>query len=112
MLNKFRKGMIKKFFRHMELYDITMDDLKKKQAEGAIIVDVRSFQEFNESHIEGAINIPEYEINCSIDKILNNKEKEIVLYCASGARSKKAYKKLIKLDYKNLYNLYGGLYNW
>ena len=108
MLEKLKRKMIKKFFRHMEEYDISMEELKKKQSEGAIIVDVRSSQEFSESHIEGAINIPEYEINSNIDKILEDKEEEIVLYCASGIRSKKAYQKLTKLDY----TLYGGLYNW
>ena len=112
MLGKLKRKMIKRFFRHMETYDISMEDLKKKQDEGAIIIDVRSSQEFNEWHIEGAINIPEYEINCNIDEILDDKEKEIVLYCASGIRSKKAYQKLVKLDYKKVYSLYGGLYNW
>ena len=112
MLAKLKIKMIKRFFRHMEEYDISMEELKEKQKEGAIIIDVRSLQEFNEGHIEGAINIPEYEINCDINKALEDKEQEIVLYCASGIRSKKAYKKLIKLDYKNVYNLYGGLYNW
>ena len=112
MLNKLKEKIKKKFFRCMELCDISMEELKKKQDEGAIIIDVRSSQEFNEWHIEGAINIPEYEINCDIEKILDDKDKEIVLYCASGIRSKKAYQKLAKLDYKNIYNLYGGLGNW
>lgn len=112
MLDKLKRKMIKRFFRHMEKYDISMEDLKKKQNEGALIIDVRSSQEFNEWHIENAINIPEYEINCNINQILEDKEEEIVLYCASGIRSKKAYQKLIKLGYKNVYNLYGGLYNW
>ena len=90
----------------MEVYDITMQELKEKQHKGAIIVDVRSSQEYKEGHICGAINIPEYEINCKIDKALHDKENEIVLYCSSGIRSKDAYKKLIKLGYKKVYNLY------
>ena len=42
----------------MESYDINMEELKQKQTEGAIIIDVRATQEFKEGHIEGAINIP------------------------------------------------------
>ena len=109
MLKKIREKLKIRFYRHMEPYDITMHDLKNKQNNGAIVVDVRSSQEFKEGHIEGAINIPEYKINCNINKVLKEKENEIVLYCSSGIRSKDAYKKLSKLGYKHVYNLYGGL---
>lgn len=112
MLNKLKRKILYRFFRNMELYDITMQELKSKQSNGAIVVDVRSLQEYEEGHICGAINIPEYEINFKIDKSLPNKDKEIVIYCSSGIRSKNAYKKLIKLGYKNVYNLYGGLENY
>jgi len=112
MLNRLRRKMLTRFFRYMESYDVTMQELKDKQSDGAIVVDVRSSQEYEEGHICGAINIPEYKINCKIDKALTNKEKEIVLYCSSGIRSKDAYKKLIKLGYKNVYNLYRGLENY
>lgn len=109
MLNKLKRKILYRFFRNMGTYDITMQELKAKQNKGAIIVDVRSSQEYQEGHICGAINIPEYEINCNIDKFLPDKEKEIVLYCSSGIRSKDAYKKLKKIGYKNVYNLYGGV---
>ena len=112
MLNKLRRKIIRRFFRHMETYDITIQELKNKQNKGALVIDVRSSQEYNEGHISGAINIPEYEINSEINKILKDKEREIVLYCTIGIRSKNAYNKLIKLGYKNVYNLYGGLENW
>lgn len=108
MLKKIREKLKKRFCRHMEPYDITMQELKNKQNEGAIVVDVRSSQEYKEGHIEGAINIPEYKINCYINKVLKEKENKIILYCSSGIRSKDAYKKLIKLGYKKVYNLYGG----
>ena len=112
MLKYLRNKLLKKMFRTMESYEITMEELKQKQIHGAEIVDVRSEQEYNEGHIMGAINIAEYEINDNIVNILKDKEKEIVLYCQVGSRSKKAYKKLVKLGYKNVYDLYGGLENW
>ena len=112
MLNKLKTKILYRFFRNMESYDITMQELKNKQNNGAIIVDVRSSQEYEEGHICGAINIPEYKINSKIDKFLQDKEKEIVVYCSSGIRSKDAYKKLKKLGYKTVYNLYGGIENW
>lgn len=112
MFKNLKKKIFKRFFRNMEPYEINMDELKQKQQNGAEIVDVRSIQEFNEGHIDGAINLPEYEIDNDVDKILKDKDKEIVLYCEAGSRSKKAYKKLIKLQYKNVYSLYGGLEIW
>ena len=75
----------------------------------AILLDVRSNQEYLEGHLNGAINIPEYEIDKNIEKIINNKNTEIIIYCQIGIRSKKAYKKLIKLGYNNLYVLKDGI---
>ena len=102
----------KKIHRNMECYDIDFETLKQKKQNGAYIIDVRSSQEYKEGHLDGAINIPYYEINKNIYKILPDTEREIVLYCEAGSRSKRAYKRLVKLQYKNVYNLYGGLDNW
>lgn len=109
MFKMMRSKLLKRFFRGMEDYDITMEELLAKKELGAEIVDVRSKQEYEEGHIDDAINIPEYQINVNITNILKSKDKPIVLYCSSGSRSKTAYKKLKKLGYSNLYNLYGGL---
>ncbi len=100
------------FNRNMEFYEISMQELEEKQKNGAVIIDVRSSQEYDEGHINNAINIPYYEIKKNVNNVLKNKNQEIVLYCQTVFRSKQAYKKLIKLEYKNVYNLYGGLDNW
>lgn len=104
--------IFKRVFRHLDKFDVDMDELNIKKDNGAKIVDVRSPQEYEEGHIDGAINIPLYEINNKFDEIINDKNQEIVLYCLSGQRSKNAYKKLVKLGYSNVFNLYGGLENW
>lgn len=109
MFKRLKSKILKRFFRGMEEYDITMEELLDKQLSGAEIVDVRSKQEYDEGHIDDAINIPEYQINSDVSNILKSKDKPIILYCSSGSRSKTAYKKLKKLGYSNLYNLYGGL---
>ena len=102
----------KMFKRNMEYYEINIEELKEKQKNGAEIVDVRSSQEYAEGHFKGAINIPYYQINKNVYNILKDKQQEIVLYCEAGVRSKQAYKKLLKLQYKNVYSLYKGLENW
>lgn len=70
---------------------------------GATFVDVRSPEEFHEVHIAGAINIPVEEILKGAE--LPDRDKETVLYCRSGARSKNAITHLIRRGYTNLYDL-------
>ena len=98
-------------YRSLGKYDITTDELKDKINEGAILLDVRSKQEYDEGHIQGAINIPDYEISKTIESIIPDKSRLIVLYCQSGGRSKEAYFKMFKKGYFNIYHLYGGLDN-
>ena len=93
----------------MHEYDITIEELKKIR--NALIIDVRNKREFEEGHIRGSINIPEYEINKNIEKLIN-KDTIIILYCSSGYRSLEAYRKLKEYGYKNVYNLYKGLENY
>ena len=96
--------------RNLEKDDISLEELNELRKKGTTIIDVRSPQEFQENHIDGAISIPEYEIKKDIiDRI--KPEEEIIVYCSSGERSKKAKKKLEKLGYKKVYNLYNGWIN-
>ena len=75
---------------------------------GATIIDVREVSEYSSEHITGAINIPLGEI----DGITLDKNTSIIVYCATGVRSKQAVEKLAKAGYTSLYNLDGGLINW
>ena len=111
MINKIKNVIKNKWRRQMEEQDITLDELKQFQNEGAIVIDVRSPQEYREGHIDGAISIPEYEIKKKIENIVLDKDKNIVVYCSSGGRSKKEQKTLNKLGYQNVYNLYEGYLN-
>ena len=112
MFEEIKYKLKKHFFRQMKDYDITLEELRTKQLAGAEIIDVRNSREYKESHIEGSINIPEYEINENFKNIVRNKDKPIVVYCSSGFRSTRAYRKLKDMGYSNVYNLYGGLDNY
>ena len=111
MLNILKNILFRKRQRCLQEYDINYEELNKKIKEGAILVDVRSIQEYNEGHLYGAIHLSDYEIPTKHGIVLPNKTEEIVVYCQNGGRSKKAIKKLRKLGYKNTYNLCGGLDN-
>ncbi len=78
--------------------------------EEVIIVDVRTQEEYNESHIENAILIPNETID-SEPAELPDKSATILVYCRSGNRSAQAAAKLADLGYTNVYD-FGGIIDW
>lgn len=95
--------------RNLQSRDITIEELRSKAAQGAILIDVRSNQEYREGHLQGAINIPDFEIANRVQKEIPKRNQLIVLYCQYGGRSKNAMVTMKKMGYTNVYNLYGGL---
>ena len=75
----------------------------------AVLIDVRSNQEYKEYHIDGAICMPHYEIQNKIEQVIQDKNTLIILYCQSGIRSKKAMEILLKKGYQNVYHIKNGL---
>lgn len=112
LLNKLKCFFMKAHYRTIEDDDIDMEKLNNLTDRGAILIDVRSKQEYDEGHLENAISIPEYEIKFKAKEILKNKEQNIIVYCSSGIRSKNAQKKLYNMGYYNVFNLYQGLENY
>lgn len=79
--------------------------------EDYILLDVRSQEEFDEGHIEGAIVIPDTEITDRAEAELTDKEATILVYCRSGRRSKLAAQALADLGYTSIYE-FGGIIDW
>lgn len=102
----------KRNYREIDNYDITMNQLLQMQLDGALVVDIRSPQEYNEGHIKGAIVLPDYEIRRMASNVIPNKNETIIVYCGTGIRSKNAQKCLQRLGYVNVYNLYKGTENY
>lgn len=112
MLSKFKFLFKKKKDRSIDKYDIDEKDLNSILSKGAILVDVRSEQEYEEGHMEGAILLPEYDIKKKAVGLLPDKNMNIVVYCSSGSRSKKAQAELQNMGYTKVYNLYNGYQNY
>lgn len=79
--------------------------------EGYIILDTRAQEEYDESHIPGAILIPHDEILEKAESVLTDKKQLILVYCRSGRRSKLAAEDLVKLGYTNIKE-FGGIIDW
>ena len=87
--------------KRIETTIISPKDLQELINSGAdtfTIVDVRDPEEFADGHVKSAINIPVASF-ASRSEVLD-KKKKIIVYCNSGGRSYTAYRKLIKLGYK------------
>jgi rhodanese-related sulfurtransferase len=80
----------------------------------AILLDAREEKEFNISHLENAIRVgyDDFKINETLAKLPKDKNAKIVVYCSIGIRSETVAHKLIQEGYTNVYNLYGGIFEW
>ncbi len=76
-----------------------------------IILDVRTYEEYEKAHIPDAICIPNGDIGTGEIAELPDKDQLILVYCRSGRRSKEASKKLVDLGYTNVYE-FGGIIDW
>lgn len=93
---------------------INLNEWKSKISDDIVILDIRTKEEFNFNKIEDAINIDFYS-NYFKDEISKlDKNKVYLIYCRSGSRGKQALKVFEKLEFKEVYNLKGGInvYNW
>jgi rhodanese-related sulfurtransferase len=83
-----------------------------EQSEKELILDVRSPEEFEEGHLEGAINHNIKEDNFSDNIHKYDRNKPVFVYCQAGVRSNRAAEKLSELGFKKIYDLEGGILNW
>ncbi len=91
---------------------ISVQELAMPKTE-AIILDARELKEYETSHIKNAISVGYdfFKIETITEKI-PNKNTKIVVYCSLGIRSEHIAEKLKKAGYTNLFNLYGGIFEW
>ena len=77
---------------------------KAKDINSPIVVDVRTPEEFEDGAYPGAINIPLDELMVRFEELGDNAAREIVVYCASGARSAYAQRMLMQVGYVHVTN--------
>jgi sulfur-carrier protein adenylyltransferase/sulfurtransferase len=80
--------------------------------DGAVWVDVREGDEWQEGHLPGAVHVPRGYLESRIETVAPDKDKPVVLYCASAARSAFAAKTLEELGYTDVHSLAGGFTDW
>ncbi|MDX6425836.1 MAG: sulfur-carrier protein adenylyltransferase/sulfurtransferase [Gaiellaceae bacterium] len=83
-----------------------------KALEGAVWIDVREADEWQEGHLPGAVHIPRGFLESRVEGAAPDKSTQVVVYCASAARSAFAAKTLQELGYEHVHSLAGGFTDW
>lgn len=97
------KRLYNRLFCRLDKMDFNYDEaMEIYRRNNALLIDVRTPEEYREKHIDGAINIPIYEIDNIKNEIIDS-NKVILLYCKTGKRSKLVKQILIQNGYKNVY---------
>jgi sulfur-carrier protein adenylyltransferase/sulfurtransferase len=97
-----------------EIDEVTSSDVLARldEVDPPLIVDVREQDEWQEGHLPGAIHVPRGNLESRIEALVPDKSREIVVYCAVGARSAFAAKSLAELGYGQASSLIGGFVEW
>jgi molybdopterin/thiamine biosynthesis adenylyltransferase/rhodanese-related sulfurtransferase len=82
------------------------------RADAPVFVDVRERDEWDEGHIPGAVHVPRGYLESRIEAAVPDRDRSVVVYCASGARSAFATRTLEELGYADVRNLAGGIVDW
>ena len=94
------------FFDLFKQPDVNQGVAEFRNAPDALLLDVRSPEEYREGHIPGSQNLPLQFLD-KLSAVVENKEKELFVYCRSGARSRQAVEILKRMGYSNAYNIGG-----
>lgn len=76
------------------------------------LIDVRNTSEWDDGHIDNAINIPLDQLETEIESVCENKNQKIIVHCGGGSRAKRAQEALQELGYSNVAVLIGGYRGW
>ncbi len=95
-----------------KLYKNTVPVARNAQVStNVIVLDTREKAEFDVSHLPRArwVGYDDFDLK----RVANISKKDtIIVYCSIGYRSERVGEKLKKAGYTNVYNLYGGIFNW
>jgi rhodanese-related sulfurtransferase len=102
-----------------QIENLTPQQVKEELSKGNVnLIDIRESEELQNGKIPGAVNAPRGMLEFYADSSLPyyrpefDKNKRIILHCASGGRSALAVKTLKEMGYENIAHLDGGLKAW
>ena len=94
------------FIDFFEQPDINKGVMEYRNTNGAVLLDVRTPQEYREGHIPGSKNVPLQQLD-KIRSVADNMNIPLFVYCHSGGRSRQAVSMLQHMGYHNVQNIGG-----
>lgn len=95
-------------FSCRESESIPITELADIKLENAVLLDVRTAEEYDSGHLEGALNINWYDEDFSEQLISLDRSKTVYVYCKAGGRSAKAAALMREMGFDHVVNLEGG----
>ena len=93
-------------FNLLKQPDINRGVREFRNEKNAVLLDVRTPQEYREGHIPGSKNVPLQQLD-KLEEVAENKDTVLYVYCHSGARSRQATSFLQYMGYTNVHNIGG-----
>lgn len=97
--------IIAAYFVLKRLAFVSAEVARKQFTAGALVIDVRSAEEFQGGNVAGAINIPLDQFRQNLPQLVKDKNQPLLLHCLSGGRSAIAKQQAQGLGYANAFNL-------
>ena len=94
------------FFDFLKGTDINQGVKEYRATDGAVLLDVRTPDEYRQRHIPGSKNVPLQSLD-KVNGFVNNQDTPVFVYCHSGARSSQAVSALRRMGYTNVKNIGG-----
>ncbi|MEJ7561155.1 MAG: molybdopterin-synthase adenylyltransferase MoeB [Ilumatobacteraceae bacterium] len=95
-----------------EITEVDTGGAAARIADGAVVLDVREPDEFEEGALDGAIHIPRGHLEAQVENRISDKSAPVVVYCAGGVRSAFAARTLGELGYSDVVSMDGGFGRW
>jgi sulfur-carrier protein adenylyltransferase/sulfurtransferase len=85
---------------------------EQRRRPGAVVLDVREPDEYEQGAIPGAVHIPRGTLESSVENRITDKSAPVIIHCASGIRSAFAAKTLSDMGYQDVVSMSGGFNKW
>ncbi len=80
--------------------------------QGALVLDLRVKESYDAGHIGDARNVPASDLESQAESLKKWRDKNVIIYCDSGASGASGARTLMKLGFTKVFNLHGGLNAW
>jgi rhodanese-related sulfurtransferase len=105
------KEKLESLYNHSVPVIKTQELTQEMASKELVILDIRSEEEYEVSSIKGA-RLIDYDDFSTKEVEGIDKNANVIVYCSVGYRSEKVGEKLLEMGYKNVKNLYGGIFQW